>query len=550
MAAIMEAARATMNRVFSGSRPAQVGGNDGAVETRKAGKEDSWPPPKEMPRLEQYARGFRLFQGDHKGLFEPTRDKERYGPYVVVNVCAAVTEALTDFLVLEPPKVTLVGEQREQGPEDAATGPPYTPTTDLAKILRATKWPTFLQRSVNSWSYNGDMVLKVVWDEKYACPRLVNIPPGRYFPLFNEEDDSLVDAVRLCWVTELEGKPGDQKGFLREELHIPGQYQVRVYAIRSEPSGLSGLVHRFRRELLVTEEPVGTGLPVIPIVHIPNNAIQEKSPWGDSDYAHVEDLQATLNGIASDNRHIIKKWADPKIAMDESYFDENNNVNALDLTAIKLVQDEPPPQYVSVPLENYTHADNEAKETIRRMLMVMGVSPPTVGIADDAPLPQSGRALLVGEGLTRRTGTRKRSPLNDGLCEALSIASRFWAVKTQGMRPLQADDLLIDWPEGFPKSERERIEEVVLDKSSDCLSSFDLLKMRFPEWTSEEINAAIARKREETQWAADLQMQQQIAKQQFSNPDSPAADKFEAGTQAQTRQQAEARVRAGAKKPE
>ncbi len=265
-------------------------------------------------------------------------------------------------------------------------------------------------------------------------------------------------------------------------------------------------------------------------------------------------MQSTLNGIASDNRHIIKKWADPKIALDESYFDEDNNCNALDLTAIKLVQDEPAPQYVSVPLENYTHADNEAKETIRRMLMVMGVSPPTVGIADDAPLPQSGRALLVGEGLTRRTGSRKRAPADDGLREALSIACQFWAVKEGGPGALQSDDLLIDWSEGFPKAERERLEEVVLDKSADYLAAFDLLKMRFPEWTAQEIEAAVERKRQEAELTAELQVRTAVASRptptSVPNPDRPAADKFESGTSAETRQQAAARVRSGAKKPE
>ncbi len=554
MAALLDKVRAGVGRFVAGSRPADVGGNPGAIYPGPRGPEEPWPPEKELPRLEQYARGFRLFQGAHKSLFEAQRDELRHGPYVVVNVCAAVTKALTDFLVLEPPKVTLVGEQREAGPEDAASGPPYSPTTDLAKILRATKWPTFLQRSVNSWSYNGDKVLKVVWDDLKKCPRLVNIPPGRYFPLFSDEDDSVVKAVGLCWITALEGKPTEERGLLREELHVPGAYEVRIYRIKRSHEGPTSLVPRFRRELLEVQEPVATGLDVIPIVHIANNAIQELTPWGQSDYFHIEDLQSTLNGIASDNRHIIKKWADPKIAMDESYFDEDNNVNALDLTAIKLVQDEPPPQYVSVPLENYTHADNEAKETIRRMLMVMGVSPPTVGIADDAPLPQSGRALLVGEGLTRRTGSRKRAPLDDGLREALAIACQFWAVKGGGPGALQADDLLIDWSEGFPKAERERIEEVVLDKSADTLSDFDLLKMRFPEWTAEEIEAAVERKRKDREVAAELQVRTAMASRptptSVSNPDRPAADKFESGTSAETRQQAEARVRSGAKKPE
>jgi hypothetical protein len=513
--------RRISKRAFS--RPADVTGQPAYFEDEALAPEEKWPPETEIARLENYERGFRLFQGKHHLLFEPFRDITKFGPYVVVNVCGTATQTLTDFLVLEPPVVSLA-DQSSTEPEQGE-GAPFDP------ILRATKWPTFLQMAVNSGSYNGDLLMKIVWSKQHACPKLVNIPPSYYFPVFDDEDDSRLESASLAWIVARWGE-GAEYALLREEVHVPGEWHTAWYRMKTDFSYTGGLIERWMRELIQVDAPQPTGLDVIPLVHVANNPIQELSPWGQHDYARVEELQATLNGIASGNRHIIRKWCNPRLAIDESYFDEDNNCNIVNKDAFKLVQDEPPPHYVSIPLENYLHADNEAQESIKRMLMVMGISPPTVGIADNAPLPQSGRALLVGEGLTRRTGSRKRVPLDQGLREALAIATDFWVVRggEDAFGPLKPKDIELTWSEGFPKSDRDRNDEVVLLKGVDFLADEDLLKLRFPRYKDHEIQALVKRKRAQDAALAKLTMETKAVQ----NNDNPAADRAESSTTART----------------
>jgi len=513
-----------VSRAFS--RPGDVSGHPAYFDGDAMGPEESWPPESERPRLYEYERGYKLFQGNHKELFDPQRDLQREGPYVVVNVCYAASQTLTDFLVLVPPVVSVAGQSSVEPIE--GIGAPLDP------ILWATKWPTFLQKAVNSGSYNGDLIMKVVWSAVDGVPKLVNIPPSRYFPVFNQEDNSIVDVALLAWIVERWGD-NDEYALLREEWHWPGFVGTRWYRMKRDlSSGGDGLVEKWKRELISVDEPKKTGIDVIPIVHVANGPIVESEPWGQNDYQRANELQATLNAIASGNRHIIRKWTDPKLAVDESYFDENNNCNLAMKEAFKLVQDEPAPHYISIPLENYDHSDNEAAMTIKRMLMVMGISPPTVGIADDAPLPQSGRALLVGEGLTRRTGSRKRIPLDAGLRTALSIASKFWASRAPQSAPavLGPHDISMEWSEGFPKSDRDRDDEMVLLKSTEALANYDLLKMRFPNYKETEIQEMLARKKKQDEEQAELTAQATAAKMQ--NDDNPAADAAEKSTTAKT----------------
>jgi hypothetical protein len=457
-----------------------------------------WPNPLDVARRGRYTRNGMLFNGAHKALFDPRRDEQAHGPYVVFNVLHAATCVLGDRMGLVAP-LPVVSER-----EDAQEA--------LREILDDSHWGRIILRALRGWSYRGDLVLKafVGTDPLDGTPvvRVAEVLPERYFPTYDPEDTERLNAVSLCWeIPKAPEQPNTtfdpskaREWWQREEYHTPGRIENRLYIVRrNETSGA-----QYTREPVALNanpdfaelaEQVDTGIEEIPIVHVPNNEIGEHLPWGISDYAGVEDLQRTVNERLTDHRHMLRKWSDPIMALGMSYLNEAKQFNVEMSRALVMIPGEQAPQYVPMPLDNYPHSDQEVTRTVTRLLSVIGVSPESIGLGE-GDFPESGRAIKLRQMETLTTVNRKWVSLEPGLKTLWSIVTKLAAVHTGGPPSVEADDITVERSDGLPEDERDTLENLVL-KQTLGVSKEQLLREAYPDWGDEEVKAEMGRQEEE-----------------------------------------------------
>lgn len=478
-----------------------------------------WPPAKELARLARYRRGYQLYKGLHKDLFEPTRDETAHGPYVVCNAARAISRVISDRMVLETPRAVVGGADEV--------------TKALDAILEASNWGRLSLRSLRGWSYRGDLVYKAVVRPKSGSgpPSLlkravkkitglgkggdsevviVEVLPDRFFPEWDSEDSERLQSATLTW--DIPAKIDDMgkttEWYQREEKHTPGLIENRLYFLRKDESSVGG---RYRREEVTlasvdqfkrVPQKVDTGIEEIPLVHVPNNEIGEDAPWGASDFAEdtgFETNQRTLNERATDHRHMLRKWADPLIGVSSSFLvDTGSGKRVFDAYGHKALPIEPgedPPKFVDVPLQNYAHSDAEADNALQRILWTVGISPESLGIYQTG-YPESGAAIRLRQADTLNTVARKWTTFEPGLKRILSIAAQLANKHAGGPEAPPPEEITIERGDGIVQPEKERLEEIVMVQGLG-FSDEHIIRQTYPDWDDEAVAEELARRKAE-----------------------------------------------------
>jgi len=313
-------------------------------------------------------------------------------------------------------------------------------------------------------------------------------------------------------------RPETAVAFLREEYHEPGRIENRLWKLIGVPG--ENRYYRRRVELGALEataelpEVVETGLDVIPIVHIANRRVAETGVWGQSDYADLVPLQEALNRRRTQIGSILDKHADPLLAIDESFLDEQGRLPMDRIRAIPLVQDEPPPQYVTWD-GKLADSRAEAEELLHTILLVAGISPESLGFGQGG-FPESGLAIRLRQMLTTSTVVSKRLHWEPGLRKLLSLASKMHAVhvvpgsalrvprSTSGHQletrnpelataVLEPEDIGIEFGDGLPPDLSASISDEVALQGAGLASTEASLRRLFPDWTAAEIAAEVGR---------------------------------------------------------
>jgi hypothetical protein len=246
-------------------------------------------------------------------------------------------------------------------------------------------------------------------------------------------------------------------------------------------------------------EVVETDLDVIPIVHIPNRKVAETGIWGQSDYADLLSLQEALNRRKTQTGSILDKHADPLLAIDESFLDENGRLPMDRIRAIPLVQDEPPPQYVTWD-GKLADSRAEADDLVHKILLVAGISPESFGFGTGGG-PESGRAIRLRQMLTTSTVAGKRLLWGPGLQRLLSIATKMFVAHVRRkrrhglarIRPLDPDQIGIEFGEGVPRDVAAVIQDETALQSAGLASKRASLRRLFPGWSEADIEAEVER---------------------------------------------------------
>jgi hypothetical protein len=499
---------------------------------------ERWPPTAaDQRRLQDYETHLKLFLGRHQEVFDPYRRADE-GPYVVTNVLGAISRLTAHRLFGEPPKAR-AKENRGTPSENQGTRSnrvPGVPQALLDHLCQSNNWPQLCYEGALGGSYRGDTVLKVRYDAQRDAVVMEDVPPSCYFPHLD------LGAVSLAWLVTAVSGSGSQVAsstssrqpetrnsqpetnavaFLREEYHEPGLIENRLWKLVAIPG--ESRYYRRRVELSALEETadlpevVETGLDVIPIVHIPNRRVAETGVWGQSDYADLVSLQEALNRRRTQLGNILDKHADPLLAIDESFLDEQGRLPMDRIRAIPLVQDEAPPQYITWD-GKLADARAEADELTHTILLVAGISPESFGFGSGSA-PESGLAIRLRQMLTTSTIAGKRLQWEPGLRTLLSIATKMhvrhvtsrsgFGVQGSGLgdvqrgtpnaeprtvvRPLEPDEIGLEFGDGLPPDLSASIKDEVSLQSAGLASKEASLRRLFPDWSEAEIEAEVER---------------------------------------------------------
>lgn len=485
-----------------------------------------WPPIEATGRIKRYKKGYLLYDGKHKQLWDPKRDESAMGPYVTANALKAIARVISDRMALETPTAT-VGE--DEAVNEA-----------LATILQDSDWGRLVLRSLRGWIYRGDVVYKaIVRDQAKAQPQgflrraanvlrplsakteivIREVLPQNFFPTWDSSDSGLLIAADVTWeiATKRNEKGVTAEWLQREEHHTPGLIENKLYILRRDEGTQT---KRFQREEISlgtvpqfkdVKKQVETKIDQIPLVHIPNNEITEELPWGNSEYTDIQELQRTLNERATDHRHMMRKWADPPIGgVDPSYLRPNPETGEqpiLDIHNFKIFPSEPGepiPQFIDVPLQNYPHSDNEADKSLERMLWVVGISPESMGISQGG-FPESGRAIRLRQSDTLGTVARKWVSYEPGLQRLLAIALDLNHAHAGGPEAPEPEEIEIERGDGLVKDERDLLENLAL-KQALGMSEEAILREQEPKWDDEAIEKELARRKAEQPDAVGAQV--------------------------------------------
>jgi hypothetical protein len=497
---------------------------------------DRWPPTAaDEQRLEDYATYLKLFLGRHAEVFDPYRRPDQ-GPYVTTNVLGAISRLTAHRLFGEAPKARV-----RAGSESAVHTAQLTAAAEngdlsareLRSLVRQQELLDFLCQS-NAWqqlcyagalggSYRGDSVFKVRYDARQDAVLIEDVSPSLLFPHVDVEAPDTVRAESLAWTITSVSGPGSQVSsfaasrepetrdmrhetgvaWLREEYHEPGLIENRLWKLVAVPG--EDRYYRRRVDLSALEETaelpevVETGLDVIPIVHIPNRRVAETGIWGQSDYTDLVSLQEALNRRRTQTSSILDKHADPLLAIDESFLDEQGRLPMDRIRAIPLVQDEPPPQYVTWD-GKLSDSRAEADELTQMILLVAGISPESFGFGQGGG-PESGFAIRLRQMLTTSTVAGKRLQWEPGLRKLLSVATGMFVTHVQdksrhglsGVGALEPEQIGIEFGDGLPPDLSASIQDEVSLQGAGLASKEASLRRLFPDWSEAEIEAEVER---------------------------------------------------------
>ncbi len=491
---------------------------------------ERWPPTAaDDRRLADYEMYLKLFLGRHEEVLDPYRRPDE-GPYISTNVLGAISRVTAHRLFGEAPKARVKGPSPlRPSPIGRGEGGEGPQQALLDFLCRTNGWQQLCYGGALGGSYRGDTVYRVRYSAEQDAVGIEEVPPSCYFPHLAPDAPDAVQAVSLAWSLPAAGRepvtrnpqPGTAVAWLREEYHEPGRIENRLWKLLAIPG--ESRSYRRRVELSALEataelpEVVETGLDVIPIVHIPNRRIAETGVWGQSDYADLLPLQEALNRRRTQTGSILDKHADPLLAIEESFLDEQGRLPMDRIRAVPLVQDEPPPQYVTWD-GKLADSRAEAEDLTHMLLLVAGISPESLGLGRESAGPESGLAIRLRQMLTTSTVIGKQLQWEPGLRKLLSIATKMHVRHVSGpgshvsgssavglqpetrdmrpetaVRPLQPEEIGIEFGDGLPPDLSASIEDEVSLQGAGLASKEASLRRLFPDWSETEISAEVER---------------------------------------------------------
>lgn len=289
-----------------------------------------YPPKKDIERLAKYERMRKLFEAKPQDIYQRATDILRDRPqstqleslYIAVNLADIIATKPADMLIGDMPTF-------ETGKDDDSTE-----QRRLNSFVDDNKIQQLVHESAIGAGYRGDAWVKVRYGfrEDYSEllasggeipegvklePIVEHVQPKQVFPELSDGEEKRFKAVNI---TRLEALPkevvedGDDPYYynLHVERHVPGMITHEVYELSSSGVNIEygEEVPTFNIGALIASETEFTGLPNIPVYHIPYKSTD--STWqGIGGLEKVERIFYAINDRLTQIDYILWKHSDP-----------------------------------------------------------------------------------------------------------------------------------------------------------------------------------------------------------------------------------------------
>jgi hypothetical protein len=285
-----------------------------------------FPPQDSLERLAKYKRMKKLFEGKQIEIYERVTKLLKDSPhepqlrqlYIAVNLPDILTTKPADLLVGETPAYD--SGLADDTPEQKAINS-YVEENDLNQLIH--------ESAIGS-GYRGDAWIKVRYGHRQdfsEVPEGAELPDVDMEPIiehinalnvFPEESRGNVKrfkAVNIATVEWVETRKSE-KAFLNVERHVPGYIIYEKYALT--PTEVQTVLEIPIETFLIgdkvstgrDEDIVATGLPHLPVFHIPYKALDDE--WqGVGGLEKLESVFAAINDRLVQIDYILWKHSDP-----------------------------------------------------------------------------------------------------------------------------------------------------------------------------------------------------------------------------------------------
>lgn len=299
----------------------------------------TYPPPKDVPRLARYKRGRIIFDGRHPEIYERASTLLKDTPHAAQLETLFIAVNLMDILLTKPADL-LTGEPPTF---EAGTGPNTREQERLDSIVEENDLTQMMHELVIGGGYRGDSFIKTYYgaradvSETVALglpapdvplePIIEAVPANIVFPELSVGSSKKFKAINIAWVEWVEepggkiirwltGKPVSVVPYLNVERHVPGYILYERYKLSE--SGVDAKwgvpIETFTIGDSVPtgreEDVIETGTDQLLVHHIPYKSVDDR--WeGINGIEKLESVLSAINERLVQIDYILWKHSDP-----------------------------------------------------------------------------------------------------------------------------------------------------------------------------------------------------------------------------------------------
>ena len=436
---------------------------------------EKWPPDSERERLADYKAYKQIYNDDHAEVYKAqlARIERVIGNYdrmisfaTILNYQRLLTTKLLDFVLGEPPTITVPEEERQE---------------IIDRIINDFRLYDALGLAGIDASRYGDGLLFVRADG--SGMKLGVTPPVLWFPVV-DPDDIKRTIYHVFASIRIEGK----ERILRVQIHAvddPGTVEVHEYRLNGQ-----GEPYTIGAEIPIDgvseTGKVDTGLEFCPVYRIINSEASD-DVYGTSDYRAIDSIVSELIVRVSQVSKILDVHASPSMSGPESALERDMLTGQYRLRAgnyfPRASSDEPQLEYIT--WDANLEANFKQIDTLMQALYTISEMGSAVfGDMKAGQIP-SGTALkrLMISPLSR---ARRFAASMDVTIKRLLVD----AAKAYGVE-IPLEDISIRWNDGLPNDDKEMAEIMNIRTGGAPTISQHTAIIRLDNLTQEDASAEL-----------------------------------------------------------
>lgn len=453
------------------------------------GRGKQYPPESEIKRRDAYRVNEMLLEDEPWSALPEYKRRvdfvlsNFYTPsqssyYYDANYWLDLVEKTQELVYGDPPEYTAENEQQQ---------------VVLDATLEATGFQDKVNEGLADFVSLGDWVTKVEQTENGYT--FTNVNPAMWFPIVSRENVKEITAHVLAWLVPI--NVDKDRYELHAQVHEKGKYTNIAFAVdkyekdayyKDAGTGqrITCPIATIGRELEIsaTGFELGekqTGLDDFAIIASANNA-RTRSIYGASDFDKITESAMEYNVRMTLKNAVLDKHSAPIMSGPDLDGDGNDVGNY-----IVVREGQPTPNYLvwDASMQSVENTINKAQEDIANLSGLGSLlSSKTFGES------QGYDALMIKLAPALMKTAKKRRILETHLKKLLSLLSKGYG------QQIPASSIRVGWKDGIPATETVRA-DIAQKHLSTGWSMYDVLTKDYG-WSSEEAEAAIDRKREES----------------------------------------------------